>query len=278
MTGDARMLYQIPTGGDPLTGSRRLYFAPGNLYPPYAADPFRVGFGFEPVHVSEATIPDTSESRVNLRAGGVLSVVRSEQEDRPGAGWEVSILGGINDQNDVRNSLDNIGWDGRYGLLVTAAPRPGLAFKLGVLHVSSHLGDEYIERTGRTRLGYTRQEIAVGVSWFPSDRWRVYAEGGRAFSMGNQQLQEPWRRQLGAEYESAPKLWRGRASWYAAVDVQAYQERGWRNDVSLQSGLVVHSAGRAWRIGVSWYDGRPPIGEFFQYNERYVTAGLWIDI
>ncbi len=277
-TQDVRMLYQIPTGGEQSGSTRVLYFAPGNLYPPYAADPFRVGFGFEPVHVARTGIPDTSKSRVNLRAGGLITVLRTERDGRPDEGWQVSLLGGFNDQNDVRNSLDNIGWDGRYGLLVMAAPRPSLAFKLGVIHVSSHLGDEYIERTGRKRIGYTRQEVAGGVSWSVSERWRLYAEAGRAFFMSNRQLQEPWRRQVGAEYDSGPVLWRQRAGWYAALDVQATQERGWRNDVSFQSGFVVRSAGRTWRLGASWYNGRPTIGEFFQYTERYITMGLWIDI
>jgi hypothetical protein len=277
-TQDARILYEIPTGGDAAAGARRLYFAPGNLYPPYAADPFRVGFGFEPVHVVRDRIPATSTSRVSLRAGGLITVVRSEQDERPGTGWQVSLLGGFNDQNDVRNHLDNIGWDGRYGLVVMAAREPGLAFKAGVLHVSSHLGDEYMERTGTRRIGYTRQEVAGGVSWFATDRWRWYVEAGRSIFLGNRQLQDRWRTQWGVEYESSPVLWRHRAAWYAASDMQAMQERDWRVDVSVQGGFVVHSAGRTWRLGASWYNGRPMIGEFFQYTERYITVGLWIDI
>lgn len=277
-TADARMLYQIPTGSNPVTGARYLYFAPGNLYPPYAADPFRVGFGFEPVHVAKSSIPDTSKSRVNLRAGGVLTIVRSQEDERPDTGWQLSILGGFNDQNDVRNSLDNIGWDGRYGLLYMTAPQPSLAFKFGVLHVSSHVGDEYAERTGRRRIGYTRQELAAGVSWFMAERWRLYAETGRAFFMSTRQLQEPWRWQSGLEYESPPVMWRHRLAWYAALDVQAMQERDWRADVSFQSGVVARSAGRTWRLGAAWYNGRPMIGEFFQYTERYLSVGLWIDI
>jgi hypothetical protein len=135
-----------------------------------------------------------------------------------------------------------------------------------------------MERTGRKRIGYTRQELAGGISWFPAERWRLYAETGRSLSMSNRQLQDPWRWQLGVEYESAPSFWRRRAAWYAAVDAQTMQERNWRIDVSLQSGFVVKSAGRTWRIGAAWYNGRPMIGEFFQYTERYLSVGLWIDI
>lgn len=277
-TETARMLCEVPADENLKTGRRFLYLAPGNLYPPYAADPFRVGFGIESVRVSKPGIADSSRNRVNLRAGGQLSFVRFQPIDQPDLGWELTLIGGFNDQNDVRHSLDNIGWDGHYGLLATAVPLHGLAFKFGLLHVSSHVGDEFLERTGRLRIGYTRQEVAAGASWFFSERWRLYTETGRAFFMGNRDLQEPWRAQVGLEYESAPKLWNRRMSWYAAVDSQSMQERDWRVDVAVQAGVVVRSAGRTWRIGLQWYNGRPPISEFFQSTEQYMSFGLWIDI
>lgn len=271
-------LCDVPVDENLQAGRRILYFPPGNLYPPYAADPFRVGFGIESVRVSRVSIENASSDRVNLRAGGQLAFLRSQGIDEPDVGWEVTLVGGFNDQNDVLNSLDNIGWDGHYGLTATVAPRRGLAFKFGLMHVSSHVGDEFLERTGRGRIGYTRQETIAAVSWFFSERWRLYFETGWAFSITNDELQEPWRGQFGLEYESAPALWKRRISLYAAADSQSMQERDWRVDVSVQAGLVVHSACRTWRFGVQWYNGRPPIGEFFQNTERYTSFGLWIDI
>ena len=274
----ARRLTERPEGRNPLTGGRLLYFPTGDLYPPYAADPFRVGFGFQPVHVTRVDIPNTTSSRVNLRAGGQVGVVRSLSADDPDLGWQVSLIGGFNDQNDVRNSLDNIGWDGHYGIILTAMPIHDLAFKLGLLHTSSHVGDEFMERTGRARISYTRQELAAGVSWFMNERWRVYTETGRAFSMSNRELQRPWRGQAGIEYEAPPAIWSKRLAWYAATDLQATQEREWKVDAAVQTGFVMRAEGRTWRIGVEWYHGRPPMGEFFQFTERYLSIGLWIDI
>lgn len=267
----------IVEGENPFTGSKLIYFPPGEIYPTYAADPVRVGFGIQPVHVTKTSIPQTSKSRVNLRAGGELGVLRSQPLDPSDRSWQLSLMGGFNDQNDVAHSLDNIGWDGHYGLLITTASEAGPGFKLGLLHVSSHVGDEYMQRTGRLRIGYTRQELAAGVSWFTDRRWRWYAETGRAFSLGNPDLQKLWRAQAGVEYESSPLFWK-HVSWYAALDSQSWQERDWRIDVAIQTGLVVHSTGRAWRLGAEWYNGRPPIGEFFQNTERYISFGLWIDI
>lgn len=277
-TADDEVCLPLITGENPLTESRLMYMPAGYLYPPYAADPIRVGFGIQPVHVTRGRIPDASDSRINLRAGAEIGLVRSYPPERPDLGWQLNLLGGFNDQNDVRFQLDNIGWDGRYGLVLTAALRKDVAFKAGLLHVSSHVGDEYIERTGRQRIGYTRQEIAGGASWFMSERGRVYAEAGRAVTISNNELMAPWRAQFGFEYESSPRFWQRRAGWYAALDAQSFEERDWRIDVAVQTGFVLRSSGRPWRLGVEWYRGRPPVGEFFQFTERYISLGVWIDV
>jgi hypothetical protein len=249
-----------------------------DLYPQYAADPHRVGFGFQYLSYTKTGIADSGNSRIDLRAGGRFGIVRVMQQGRNGRGWQLSVEGGFNALFDVDYSLDNIGWDGRYGLVLTAAPTRELAFKIGALHDSSHVGDEYMERTGRRRIGYTRHELAGGISWFINDHWRTYAEVGWGYQMSNDELMKPGRAQLGIEFESAKILWKGRTGWYGALDLSAMEERDWRMDISLQTGFVRHSFGRTWRFGIAWYNGRPPIGEFFQNTERYIGLGLWLDV
>ncbi len=253
-------------------------FPPGDLYPHYTADPHRVGFGVQWLSFTDAAIPDSGDSRVALRAGGRFGIVRmhpSEEEER---GWQVSLEGGFNAQFDADHSLDNIGWDGRYGLVITTAQSGQWAFKFGVLHDSSHVGDEYMERTGRKRIGYTRHELAAGASWSPDERFRTYGEAAWGYELSNKQLQEPGRIQFGLEFQSPPTPGKGRRGWYGAADFSALEERAWRVDRSLQAGLATHSGGRTWRFGIDWYRGRPPMGEFFQYTEEYVSLGLWVDI
>lgn len=254
------------------------YFPSGNLYPPYAADVHRIGFGVQWLNFTDTQIPDSGDTRIGIRAGGRFGIARFSSEGQGGRAWQFDVEGGFNAQFDVDHSLDNIGWDGRYGLSVATAKTGSLAFKFGVLHDSSHVGDEYMERTGRTRIGYTRHELAAGVSWRPVERFRTYAEGAWGYELSNKELQEPGRGQFGVEYESPPSLWNGRMSWYAAADFAAMEERGWRLDYSIQAGHVIHANGRTWRFGAEWYSGRPPIGEFFQYTERYLGLGMTIDL
>lgn len=253
-------------------------FPTGDLYPHYIADPHRVGFGVQWLSFTETRIPDSGDSRVALRAGGRFGIVRMHPSEEKERGWQVSLEGGFNAQFDADHSLDNIGWDGRYGLVVTTAQSGQWAFKLGILHDSSHVGDEYMERTGRKRIGYTRHELAAAASWSPDERFRTYGEAAWGYELSNDQLQEPGRIQFGLEYQSPPTPGKVRMGWYGAADFSALEERDWRVDRSLQAGLAAHSGGRTWRFGVEWYRGRPPIGEFFQYTEEYVSLGVWVDI
>jgi hypothetical protein len=253
-------------------------FPPGDLYPHYIADPHRVGFGVQWLSFTDARIPGSGVNRVALRAGGRFGIARLHPSEEAERGWQVSLEGGFNAQFDADHSLDNIGWDGRYGLVITTAQSRQWAFKAGVLHDSSHVGDEYMERTGRRRIGYTRHELAAGASWLPTERFRTYGEAAWGYELSNKQLQEPGRVQFGLEYGSPGTLGKGRTGWYGAADLSAMEERDWRVDRCLQVGLAAHAGSRTWRFGVEWYRGRPPMGEFFQYTEEYVSLGLWVDI
>lgn len=250
-------------------------FPTEDLYRPYAADPHRTGFGIARMHVSGGKIPGAGSSRYALKAGGYFGALRIQPSDNPDAGVQLDIGGGLDGQFDLDSFEDNIGWNGHYGMLLTAAPDPALAFKLALQHISGHVGDEFFERTGRRRIGYTRMELAPAVSWNIDKQWRTYAEYGWGYELLNKQLQRPHRVQFGLEYEYP--LWRN-LGCYAAADFSAMQERAWRLDNSLQLGFVWHSGPRSWRFGFERYKGRPTMSEFFQSTETSASFGLWLDL
>ncbi|MDX1384875.1 MAG: DUF1207 domain-containing protein, partial [Thermoanaerobaculia bacterium] len=152
------------------------------------------------------------------------------------------------------------------------------AARFGVLHTSSHIGDELIERTGRERIGYTREELLLGGRWAPATRWSLYAEAAYAHERRNQDLQRPWRWQTGAEYLAGDLWLRGRAGWYVALDLAVWEERDSRVDSTLQAGVSVRSGVQTWRLGIELHDGRPALGEFFQDTERYAAVGVWLEL
>lgn len=260
------------------SGKTFFLFPPGDLYPYYVADPYQIGFAFKVQNFMTSSIPGVGDSRFYLRTGGNIGVIRYQPPDQGDRGWQLNIKAGFDGQFDNTNSQDNVGWNGNYGLVVSMKPFADWAFRFGALHVSSHIGDEYILRTGQPRIGYTREEFAGSASWEMNKQWRVYGEGGWAYHVGNKTLMEPARLQAGLEYESDKNLWRDILGWYTAVDVSSWEERDWQIDIAAHVGLLLHSAGRKVRFGVEYYDGRSPIGEFFQYDEKYICLGIWMDI
>ena len=273
---------QAKTGEVPVidldSGQTLLIFPPGNIYPHYIADPHRVGFGLQRLQFIESGIADSGASRYNLKAGIRLGLVRGHPQSRPDRRWQINLEVGYDAQFDTDRFYDNIGWDGNYGILLTGTPEQRLVLKLGILHTSSHVGDEYIERTGRRRIDYTRHEIVAGISLAADEHWRTYAEAGWGYELRNEALQEPGRIQIGMEFEAGRNLWKELLGWYAALDISAMEEREWRIDTSLQLGIMLDSGGRTWRLGIEYYDGRPTMGEFFQDNESYISLGLWLDV
>lgn len=190
--------------------------------------------------------------------------------------WQFDIEPGFVGQFDIDHSLDNVGWDGIYNFLFSSALRDDLHVQIGTKHVSSHVGDEYAERTGRRRIGYTRDELAAGAVWSVTSRWRTYAEAGWGFAPKEEIGQKPGRLQFGLEHEAPGSIGQGRLGWYAALDLQALEERDWQADPSLQIGLLIPAGGRRWRVGLGVHDGTVPLGELYRVDETYVALGLWL--
>lgn len=252
------------------------------LFRPYVASDHRPGFGIL-LLAADPGIADTGTGRFSLRLGGRFGIVRWGGEEDGGRALQLGIEAGFRGQFDLESSLDNVGWDGNYGFSLTSRRSERLAWKLAVFHLSAHVGDEYAERTGRRRAGYTREELQAAVAWRAALRWRLYGEAAwgyvlRADDAAGRELQEPGRLEAGVEYDGPLRLLSGRAGWFAAVDATAYQESDWRPDVTVHAGLSFPKRERRWRLGVLLYDGRVPLGEFFRDEESYVGLGLWLDV
>ena len=269
---------QKPPAWEATTTTTIHLFPPGEIYPPYVADPHRptnaVVVGFYP----RIRVPEASSPRTFLAGGGHIGVLRIESSAPGGRFWQVSIDAGLDALFDSQFKNDAIGWDGNYGLTVTTATSTSpLAYRVALLHLSAHVGDEYQERTNTERINYTREELALGLAWRFRPHRRAYGELAYAYLIRSDG-QDRWRWQSGVEYQARPSVFGGRMAWYGAVDLSALEERDWRLDTSLQGGLVTRSAGHAYRIFAQWYDGRATLGQFSRYSEASFSIGLKLDI
>jgi hypothetical protein len=263
----------------PAAESPRIELFPRDrLYRRHLADPGDPGMGVEWLAVQDVGLPDSGDTRFQLSLGGIFGLVRVRPRGWSEGGIEVGILAGFDGQFDVDESYDNLGWDGLYGLMLSAAASGPWSFRGGVKHTSSHVGDEYAERTGRRRIDYTREELAAAVARRLGQCCRLYLEGAWAYELRNEELQQPARAQLGVELEPPPALWGKRFGWYAALDAAGWEESDWEVEWNARAGLVFPAGDREWRLALSYRRGSVPIGELFQHRESYLGAGLLLDL
>jgi hypothetical protein len=144
--------------------------------------------------------------------------------------------------------------------------------------MSSHISDEYIENTGRERIGYTREEIVAGMSYLLAKNWRTYGEIGYVYPK-IKPPRELWRVQAGLEFESDPIFFDGFAGWFMALDAKSYEENDWNVSTALQVGIAIPQShlDRTHRVGLEFYYGRSPMGEFFQSIESHIAFGWWLE-
>lgn len=257
-----------------------LAFPAGHLYALPIADPHRPGAAINVESYTSAEVEGVSDRRYFLRVGGRFGLLRWLPRQPDGRLWQLSLEAGLDAQFDIDLSQDSIGWDGNYGLSLTTARRGGRwAGLIGLLHTSAHVGDEWMLRTGRERINYTREEARAAISWRFVPRWRTYAEAAYGYKRSAiNNLMKPLRGQWGLEVESPGSLWNGLAGWYGAVDLQVWEERDWRLDAALQTGLMFNTESRVWRLGLQYHDGRVPLGEFFRDTESAISIGLWSEL
>ena len=258
--------------------ARWQWFPLEQMYPRYLADPLRTTFSFQAMALSRSTLANAGRKRFLLKVGGPLGIVRRVSAANPARGWQVTLEAAINGQFDVDQSQDNIGWDGIYGLYLSGRHHRSLAWRVGLRHISAHVGDEFMERTGRARIEYTREELRAGLAWLPGPDLVVYVDAGGAHDLRNRVLQKTWRVQAGVQVERPRAWWDGAGSWYAALDVAAWEEDDWARSYSAQAGIVFPVHERCWRFGLAYHDGRSAMGEFFQARERFLALGVWLDI
>jgi hypothetical protein len=259
------------------SGASLTLFPSGDIYPVYVADPHRPTNVIAESGVFGGGIPGTDSPVTRLGAGGRFGMLRIGPAKPDGRWWQVSLEAGFDAMFDSQHRLDVVGWDGNYGLSVTTASKRRMALKFALLHISAHVGDEYQARTGRNRINYTREEVAVAADWRWWRRWRAYLETGAAYHLGHPSL-EPWRVQSGVEYDSGPGPCGQRFACYAAANLSAMEERDWRVDVTVEAGFVVRGRGRTTRIVLEWHDGRPTVNEFFEDSMSTFSRGFKIDL
>ncbi len=251
------------------------------LYPRYVADPQPPQMRGGLLVAFDSDLEDrwgVGSQRWLLHAGERMPFARAtfgaQDEHRIQIDGEAGVYG----QFDLENGLDNIGWDGwlalRFSYHREGSP---VALKLAYRHESSHIGDEFIERTGRGRIGYTREDLVLGAAWRPRDELTAYGEAGLGVNT-SADFQEPGYARIGLQYsDPTPRF--GPWGYAAGVDVQLFEENDWDPGVSLRCALHAGlAAGRSLETAIEFYSGRSVLGEFSRDDERYLALTITYDL
>ena len=253
-------------------------FDPDNQpFPVYIADPRspKMQFGFA---LFDTDIPDTSSKRFVLDAGTrytLFKITDQKSEDE----FFIEIEGCLFAQFDVVSQLDNVGWDGQYGISLVHDWQDNITLRYGYLHFSGHLGDEYIESTDRQRVGYTREELAFGICYQFKKGIQLYFEPSYAIHLGNSR-QKKWAFETGFQYQGPYDMWNNSAAYYAGIHIHSFQETGWNLGTSVQGGINIKRSGSSnnCRIGFEAYTGRAILGEFaMDFDETYFLLSVIFD-
>lgn len=191
-------------------------------------------------------------------------------------GWQLDIEGAAQPQLNPQESQDLDAVDYRFGLPLTYRRGP-FALKMGYYHISSHAGDEYMERNpGFTRINYVRESLIFGAAYRFADDWQVYGEFGYAFAVSGGA--KPWEIQFGLEY--SPNT-RGshKGGPFAAANVHLREEVNWGGSINMLAGwqwMSNQNTGTL-RTGFQFYNGKSMQYEFFENDEQMVGFGIWYD-
>jgi len=247
-------------------------------YPTYIGDTRRPRFGFSYFNSFDSEIPKSSPNLVELQVGATVPLWDLSLDDKKGL--EFIFDGGFFGQFDLGYEKDNLGWDGWFAFHFAYRFLPSTAVKFAYRHLSSHLGDEYIQRTSRKRIGYTREDFTLAISQSLTSNIEFYLEYGWAFLLKKtQRYQHRNAIQAGIQFNESYK--HGDSfNYYGGLDVQSFEDNSWEPNFSIEFGVNFPSKQyiRSYRVALLAYFGRATIGEFSIHKESYLGLGMWINL
>lgn len=191
-------------------------------------------------------------------------------------GWQFDVEGAAFPRLNIEEDRDLESVDFRAGGLLTF--RTGVfESKFGYYHLSSHLGDEFLERVpGSQRRNYSRDSLVLGAALRPAPAWRLYGEAGWAFYHTGGA--KPWEFQFGAEFSPIEPLFCCGAP-FVAVNAHLKEDVNYSGNLSAQAGWQWrgYDGGRLLRIGAQYVNGKSPQLQFFDQFEEQIGMGVWYD-
>jgi hypothetical protein len=252
--------------GHTLTG-----LPPTLLWQPPMASPYAPRMGVMMTSLSNSTTTRTIDTAI----GGEFGLVRWAASDGVGLQFQQDVFAVVFSRFSNEEAFTAA--DFRFGLPLTFA-YDNWHWHIGYEHTSTHAGDDFIQNTGILRYRLIRDELAAGVDYVFWNQLRIYGEYGYAFYLQNPAGGPPGRFGWGLEWSK-----RETTDWYgqpfAAFDMAVRGDENYTLNVTTQVGWQWRdsASNRSLRVGLEYYTGRSPFGQFNQVRESYTGVGMWFD-
>ena len=188
-------------------------------------------------------------------------------------GWQLDAEGVALVRLDSSRSL--VSSDFRAGFPLTRRDGPW-EFKFGYYHLSSHLGDFYIEsHPGIERINYKREQLVLGVAYRPIPDLRFYSEANWAFNEDGGS--RPWEFQFGIDYSPAQPngIW---GAPFAAINSKIFEDLNYAGNFTVEAGWQWRGCtGHTLRTGLEYFNGYSFQRQFYNDYQSIVGAGVWYD-
>jgi len=146
-----------------------------------------------------------------------------------------------------------------------------LWIRLKYQHISSHIGDEYVEVFQVSRLRANRDAVSLAVHKKLNTDFAIYGVVDVA-GFVEPNGRDRWVLQAGAEW-TAP-IPNGSLVPFAATDFHWSQDSGWRTGLNIQAGVDLFPNERpGLRLFLNLTTGPSVMGEFHQKDETAVSLG-----
>lgn len=215
----------------------------------------------------------------DIAIGGTFPFFRWASNDCPDDGWQFDLFGMMVSRLISEDYL--MATDYRFGVPISFAYGPWSG-KIAFEHTSAHVGDEYIEKTGRNGRSSVRDEIVFGLAYRLLKPLRVYGIVGLNFSDQTSFRKRTGsyrdRYSLGTEW-SRPFATGVKGQPFAAVDLEYRGDLDYTPNFTAQAGWqwLTEGARPGVRLVAEFYDGRNPFGQFLDRHETRSSIALYYD-
>ena len=190
-------------------------------------------------------------------------------------GIQLDLEGAVLLRLDIEHERNMMANDFRAGVPLTFGGRKW-QFKTGYYHVSSHMGDHHMIRTGEMRINYVRDAMILAVARRFWDDFRTYAEAAWAFYTGIET--KPWEFQFGLEYAPICPANGFRGSPFAAINLHLFQEINYSGYLCCQVGWMWRGAdNQLFRMGLQYLNGYDDQFQFHKQATEKIGFGIWYD-